>query len=103
MAQKNKGVELVLVSDANATETQAWLDMVRSKDGVEVHFPVLVTPGDAQFIKVYNPTGSVPYFCLVDEHGLVQARSLFVESDWPKVRRSWEGTTELAPWMTHRH
>jgi hypothetical protein len=99
-AKRNERVELVLVSSAGKGETRAWLDAMRDQDGLEVTLPVIVAPSDqSRLIHDYNPNGSTPFFCLVDEHGRVEARSLFVEPEWGHLRRRWEGVIRLAPWM----
>jgi thiol-disulfide isomerase/thioredoxin len=99
-AKRNEGVELVLVSSGGQDETRAWLDAIREQDGLEVPLPVLVAPpSQSRLGDDYNPNGSTPFFCLVDERGRVEARSLFVESEWAHLRRRWEGVVRLAPWM----
>jgi hypothetical protein len=101
LARKNGGVEIVVVTDSSAPDTQAWLDMLRREDGLDVSLPVLVAPNESSFWKAYT-RGGIPYFCLIDEEGLVRARSLLVEHSWSRLKQTWEGVTELAPWMARQ-
>jgi alkyl hydroperoxide reductase subunit AhpC len=100
LAKKNADVEIVLVSAATPPETQEWLDRIAAEDGLAVTLPVLVSrPGQSGFYEAYDPTGSVPYFCLVDPDGRVMSRALLVQREWAELSRLWAGVTRLAPWM----
>ncbi|MDJ0771212.1 MAG: redoxin domain-containing protein [Ilumatobacter sp.] len=99
-AKEADGVEFVLVSDMEVMETTSWLDLLESRDGVTVELPVLVVAAaQSSFVETYNPSGGTPAFVLVDEFGVVRARSLLVAPEWVEWRRNWEGYRRLAPWM----
>jgi AhpC/TSA family len=105
LARRRAGVELVLVSDRGAAETHEWLDTIRHEDGVDVGLGVLVAPpAFSDLLAVYNPRGLVPYFCLVDERGVVQARDPLGMGEWPRLRRTWEAVTPVrpTPWRSPR-
>ncbi len=100
-ARDASGVEFVLVSDRGASETNAWLDLLRQQDDVTVELPMIVAEGSgADFVRRYNATGATPAFVLVDEYGSVESGSLLVAPEWGQLRRNWEGRRRLAPWMT---
>lgn len=100
LAMRNASVLFVLVTEASVRETRVWLDTLRSEDGVDVTIPVLVAPSQkTSFFDQYNPGGMLPYFCLLDADGVVEARSLLIDRPWIVQRRSWESTSRLAPWM----
>lgn len=97
-ARQRADVELVLVSDASAAETQTWLDSFQAKTGLPVDLPVLV-PGHptATLIQEYNPRGLFPFFCFVDGQGVVQARDALGQGQWTALKLAWEGPPEVKP------
>lgn len=77
------GVDLVLVSSANAAETQAFVDEFN------IRLPVLVAPlDDHPLIKDYNIPGT-PFYCLIDAQGIVQS-SGYPSKDWG----AWKAATD---------
>ncbi len=97
LAKKNAGVEIILASYEDFAETQAWLDTIRTEDGVDVTMQVLVAPrGKSDFLEDYNPSGLFPGFCLLDERGIVQARGLIPSDEWRKLKRTWEGVNKFS-------
>ena len=105
LATRRAGVELVLVSDRGAAETHDWLETIRHEDGVDVTLQVLVAPpAFSDMLTSYNPRGLVPYFCLLDGQGVVQARDPLGMGEWPSLRRAWEAVTPVrsTPWRSPR-
>ncbi|QBD77554.1 redoxin domain-containing protein [Ktedonosporobacter rubrisoli] len=104
LAKERSGVDFVLVSDVSAAETYAWVESIREEDKVEVDFPILLDPQyRSGFMWAYNPRGMIPYFCLIDAQGIVQARGLVgTEEEWSRLQREWEGPTALSPFL-HRY
>lgn len=97
-ARQRAGVELVLVSDGSAAETETWLAEFTAKTGLRVSLPVLVRAHrTATFIEEYNPRGLFPFFCLVDAQGVVQARDPLGQGRWPALKQAWEGLPEGRP------
>ncbi|MFH1909448.1 MAG: redoxin domain-containing protein [Chloroflexota bacterium] len=67
---KQFGVELVLVSDANATKTQSLVEEHR------LDLPILIAPRENNpFFSDYKVMGA-PFYCLVDTQGKVQATGM---------------------------
>jgi alkyl hydroperoxide reductase subunit AhpC len=98
LAKKNAGVELIIASYEDATETQQWLETIRTEDNVDVKLPVIVAPRRrSDFLEVYNPKGLLPGFCLLDENGIVRAQGPIPSIEWRKIKRVWEGVTSLSP------
>lgn len=98
LAKARSGVEFVLVSASSAAETYAWVESIREENKVEVDFPILLDPQmRSGFVWAYNPRGMIPYFCLVDAQGIVQARGLFGTGEWSRFQREWESPTALSP------
>lgn len=103
-AKKNASIEMILVSNEDASETQIWLDTIRTEDGVDVTLPVLVAPhGKTDFVEDYHPSNVFPGFCLLDEQSIVQARGLIHSAEWRKLKRTWEGVTVLSPLMLNQY
>lgn len=97
-AKEQASVELVLVSDQGTAETHAWISEIAREEKVEVNLPILVAPrSSSEFLMSYNPRGLSPYFCYVDEQGIVQARDALGQGDWPRLKQQWEGSTTLKP------
>jgi thiol-disulfide isomerase/thioredoxin len=93
-AKEQAGIEFVLVSDRNSAETHAWINMMREKDHIEIPFRILVAPTSiSDFLMNYNPLGIIPYFCFVNEQGIVQARDPMDTDTWRKLQREWEGNS----------
>ena len=106
LAKQRAGVEFILVSDRGAAETNAWITTVREEDALEVPLQVLVAPLTASdFLSSYNPQLVLPFFCLVDEGGVVQARDPLGMGTWPELQQSWEGGGPAAKpfaWLANR-
>jgi thiol-disulfide isomerase/thioredoxin len=75
------GVSLNLVMNSNREQAQAFV----SELGVSL--PVLVTPPAGQFKADYK-VGGTPFYCLVDEHGQVEATGFFDDA-WRSLTRLW--------------
>jgi alkyl hydroperoxide reductase subunit AhpC len=98
LAKERAGIEFILVSDSNSIETSNWIETIHKEDGIEINLPILVAPQSAsEFLKIYNPRGWLPYYCLIDKHGIVQTRDLLDRGDWSKLQRQWEGLLEMKP------
>jgi peroxiredoxin len=98
LAKKNADVEMVIVSDSDAVETQNWINTMRAEDRLDMTLPVLVAPRrTSDFQMDYNPRGVYPFFCLIDRQGVVQARDWVSGLEWKKLQRAWEGLTKLSP------
>lgn len=94
-AKKQVGVEFVLVSDSSSAETHAWIDTIRDEDRVEINLPVLIAPMNiSDFLWTYNPRGILPYFCLLNAQGNVQARDPLERGAWPRLQREWSRALE---------
>lgn len=64
------GAELVLVSDANAAKTQSFVEEHR------LDLPILIAPRENNpFFVDYKAMG-IPFYCLVDAQGKVQATGM---------------------------
>jgi methylamine dehydrogenase accessory protein MauD len=79
---KRKGVELILVSLADQTETRAFVD----KYSIKV--PILVAPqGSNSFTENYKVPGT-PFYCLLDKEGKVQSTGV-LDSKWKDLTQEW--------------
>lgn len=103
-AAANAGTEIIVVSDGEIALTKVWLDAMRDEDGVTVDVPVLVAPGaESATIHQYNPSGTLPSFCLVDAAGRVVARGLLGQDEWRELTRLWEGRAKVPSWSAAGH
>ncbi|GLV53981.1 hypothetical protein KDH_08320 [Dictyobacter sp. S3.2.2.5] len=94
LAKERSGVEFLLVSAGSSAETYTWISALREEDHLDVKMPILVeVPRTSEFLMRYNPRGFIPYFCLIDEQGIVQARDPLDAGVWPRLQQEWEGTT----------
>ncbi len=94
-AKKQAGVEFVLVSDSSSAETHTWIDTIQGEDDVEINLPVLIAPSNiSDFLWTYNPRGILPYFCLLDAQGNVQARDPLERGAWPRLQREWSRSSQ---------
>lgn len=97
-AKARAGVEFFLVSDASTAETHDWITTLREEDGVEVNLPVLIAPRtNSDFLKTYDPRGLTPYYCFLDEQGIVQARGPLGMGEWPRLEKEWGGSPLSSP------
>ena len=92
MRERND-VELVLVCDSGTVEQiQGWINLIRDEDELEVDLPILVASRSTpEFLRSYNPRGLAPYFCYIDDHGIVQVRAPLGTAKWLRMKREWEG------------
>lgn len=82
---QRSGVVLVLVSDADGTQTQALVDEF------QIEMPVLVAPRESNsLIKDYKIEGT-PAYCVVDPDGRVRSSGYpsFEWGDWKKLADAW--------------
>ena len=94
-AQKDFGVEIILVSDRSSTETSAWIDEYNKSNPGEWALSVLIAPRfENEFTAVYNPNAVYPYYCFVNKQGIVQSRDLIGKGEWPSLQQMWEDSTE---------
>jgi hypothetical protein len=81
---------LVVVADVGPARVRSWLEVVAEEDGVRLTVPVLAAPPSRSTMTVdYNPPGLLPYFCLVDEQGLVAARGPAGGEEWNRLVETW--------------
>jgi peroxiredoxin len=79
---RKKGVDLVLVSLADAAETQEFVQKY------SIQLPILIMPrGNAAFVTNYKIAGT-PQYCVVDEQGKVQS-SAFIGKEWEQLTQEW--------------
>ena len=96
MAKERTSVEFILVSDSSTQETYSWINTMHEEDGVLMNIPVLVAPRNvSEFLTTYNPRGLSPYYCLINEEGIVLARGPVDMGEWLKLQQEWEGTAAV--------
>lgn len=88
---KQHGTELVLVSTADAEQTQGMVAQFN------ITLPVLVAPQESNsFSKDYKISGT-PHYCLVDVDGKVQSTGFPSREwgNWKSLTEAWEGDKTL--------
>jgi hypothetical protein len=104
LAKERANVHLVLVSIEGAAETHSWIRTIQEEDKMELNLPVLVAPTNtSDFLIAYNPRNFVPYYCYIDEEGIVKARGHVDESEWSELEHEWGGYSPNAPSRSLRH
>lgn len=89
-AKKSTGAEFVLVSDGGAGETDTWLADISAEHKVDIGLLVLLAPARTSDFQVhYNPRALTPYFCHLDETGVVTARGGLHTPAWAALVRRW--------------
>lgn len=90
LAARAARVQVVVVADAGPARVRSWLEQVAEEDGVKVSMPVLAAPPSRTTMIVdYNPTSILPYFCLVDETGLIADRGTAGGAEWNRLVETW--------------
>jgi len=80
---RRAGVEIVLVSDSDRTETKKFSDDFASS------LPFLIAPRENNpFLSDYKAKGT-PFYCLVTAQGDVQATG-FLDDEWEALTKTWE-------------
>jgi hypothetical protein len=103
-AKERADVEFVLVSDSSSAETYTWLDTLHTEDGIEIDISILAAPNNtSDFLRAYNPRGFLPYFCLIDAQGNVQARDSLERGEWPRLQREWGASLQQSPLFSRWH
>jgi peroxiredoxin len=92
VVKERTGIELVLVSDSGtAKHARSWLNTIREEDELKVDLPILIASrSTTEFMRSYNPRGLAPYFCYIDDQGVVQDRAPLSSAKWRKLKREWE-------------
>ena len=99
-AKERVGIEMILVSDKDNTETRSWIDTIREEDKVEVDLPILVSSrASSNLTLTYNPRGLTPYFCYLDKQGTVQARGPLGAGEWASLKREWQDPSTISPFL----
>jgi len=97
LARDGASAELVLVSDSNTPETNAWFSAIGEEHPEVEGFRLLVAPtSQTDFLARYNPRGLTPYFLHFDAEGRVTARGGLRSPHWAAIVRRWEGGTNPA-------
>ncbi len=94
-AKEHAGIEFIFVSDSSSAETYTWINTIQEEDGIKVNLPVLITLNIvSEFLRTYNPRGILPYYCLIDRQGRVQARDPLEQGEWQKLQREWSSSSQ---------
>jgi len=92
LARSGASAELVLVSDSNTPETDAWLSEIAERHPEVTGLRLLVAPSSrSDLLARYNPRGLTPYFCHLDADGRVTARGGLRSPYWAAIVQRWEG------------
>lgn len=92
IARRADNIHFVLVIEDKNTLAQSLVD----KMGITL--PVIFAPRyKSEFVSDYNPDGIYPYYCLIDEKGIVQSRAPLGLGDWPEMQRKWEAMSTPQP------
>ncbi|MEQ4726160.1 redoxin domain-containing protein [Nonomuraea sp. B19D2] len=95
-ARQSSGVELVLVSDVGPENTRSWLTSVQYEMGVTITAPLLLAPASlSRMFTDYDPSGYLPYFCLVNADSQVTARGVVGRAEWESVVADWHARQPL--------
>ena len=96
-AKARANVNFVLVSEVGVAETVRWRDWLLDEDKVDIDLPFVIAPPNLfDFFDVYNPRVITPYYCLVDEQGIIIARNPIGDNEWETLKQDWEGIIPLA-------
>jgi peroxiredoxin len=89
IAKKNSNVDFVVVSEGMLVDSR------QLKQEYQMSLPVILAPRKRNdFAKDYNPLGITPYYCSIDEKGIVQSRSPLGKDDWFQMKRTWVSIDE---------
>lgn len=84
------GVELILVSDADIAQTQAYVQELN------ITLPVLSAPRQVnRFFDDYK-AGGVPFCAVIDAQGKIQASGVLGNQHWNEFSDKWEKEVEPA-------
>lgn len=98
LACRVDSIHFVLVIEDKYTLARSMVD----KMGVSL--PVLIAPRQkSEFVKDYNPEGIYPYYCLLDENGVVRSRAPLGHGDWPEMQRKWETISQPKKILAERY
>lgn len=90
--RRQSEAKLVLVSSSSIAETKVWFNTINQEDGVEVKLPTIIAPRNKSKMHVdYNPRGLSPYYCFINEQGVLQSRDPLDSSSWENLKRFWMG------------
>jgi peroxiredoxin len=93
-ARQGAGAAIVLVSDGDAADTQAWLSQMREEDNFDLTIPMLIAPRKKTELAVrYNPRAFTPYFCHIDRDGNVTARGGLHSVTWAGIVKGWDASS----------
>lgn|SRR5574341_1580208 len=83
---KENDVEFVVVIENELKETLSF------RDEFQITLPIIPAPRMTnEFARDYNPGGIYPYYCLIDEQGLVQSRDPIGPNDsWQQLEAQWK-------------
>lgn len=89
-------VSFVMVSKVGATETITWKNWLLEEDKVNIDLPFILSPYEQfDFFDMYNPRGITPYYCLIDDEGIIRARNPIGDDEWEAFKRDWLGIVRL--------
>jgi peroxiredoxin len=78
-------LNMVLVTTSTPLEMQNLLQEY------QVEIPLLQSSlHESALSKLYNPSDASPFFCYINEEGLVMATDFVGAGEWSQLRREWE-------------
>lgn len=82
---KRSGVEMALVTMTTPTDMEP---LIKEHN---VQIPVLYSPPQISTLTdAYNPTHVYPFYCIVDEQGIVVSTDILGGGDWSQRVKNWE-------------
>jgi peroxiredoxin len=82
---KLSGVDMVLVTMTTATDMEPLIKEYN------VPLPVLYSPPQiSSLTDTYDPDRVYPFYCFVNEQGIVTSTDVIGEGDWPNLLHQWE-------------
>jgi len=86
---KLSGVDMILVTMTPAS------DMTPLIKEYKILFPVLYSPPQlGTLTDTYNPSHIYPFYCLLDENGIITSTDIIGGGEWPTLIQKWKMTGE---------
>ena len=94
-----ENVRFVFVSILRSAPTLAWKQSLLEDEKVDIDGIILIAPiGLSDLFMKYNARSVTPYFCFIDEDGIIKARGPVstTNQEWFKLKSRWQGIVPLS-------
>jgi len=88
---QRSGVDILFVSTSNKELTQSFVDELK------ITLPIVIAPRAINTFAASYYAGGTPFYCLIDEEGIVEKTGIFDHDPWKELIAVWKENNKIEP------